>query len=147
MGPCAVERRKGLGGWCNCVGLSPLEPALLPQEDPADGHRRAGALQIGHEGPADLRIGGQLAKVYPTHSPGRDVPDQERPPGEPVVRQECEQLIGGAGRRVFGDRGGAVRSMIAVCRVIRLAKRHPAIPFGGRKSEIVLGARVQAARA
>ncbi len=129
-----------------CVGLSLLEPALF-QEDPADGHRRARAVQIRHEGLADLRVGRQLAEVHPTHPAGRDVPDQERPPNKPPVPQECDQLVSGARGCLCEGRRGAVRFMIADCSITPLADRRPTIPFGGSKAEIVLGADVQAARA
>lgn len=58
--PLRLERRKG-PVVKTCAGLSPLEAALLAQKDPADGHRRARAVQVSHKGPADFRISRQLA--------------------------------------------------------------------------------------
>ena len=47
-----------------CDGLTGLRSAretLLVQEDPADRNRRSGAVQVGHQRTADLRVRGKLA--------------------------------------------------------------------------------------
>jgi hypothetical protein len=85
-------------------GLRSTVMPLLGQKGPAQGHRRARALQISHESVADLRIGRQLPQVHPTDPAGRDVADQERPPGKPPVPQERDQLIGRTGGGLFWDR-------------------------------------------
>ena len=85
-------------------GLRSTVMPLLGQKGPAQGHRRARALQISHESVADLRIGRQLPQVHPTDPAGRDVADQERPPGKPPAPQKRDQLIGRARGTLFWDR-------------------------------------------
>lgn len=136
-------------------GLRSAREALLVEEDPADGNRRSGAVQVGHQGAADLRVRGKLAQVKPAHPAGRDVPNQERPSGQAMPCQEPDQLVGRAGR--LAVRVGSVvmqRRPIPRTRSVRgmiggvggVGQRHPSLSLRRREFEIILRADVQAAR-
>jgi hypothetical protein len=119
----------------------------LGQKGPAQGHRRARALQIRHESVTDLRIGRQLSEVHPTDPAGRDIADQERPPGKASVPQERNQIIGRARWGLLNRRGAiSILTVVAVCSVGHIAQRRPPSTFRSRKPQIILGAHIQTAR-
>jgi len=101
-------------------------------------------VQVGHERPADLGVGRQLAEVYAPHPTRGDVSDQKRPPGEASDREELDQLIGAAGRRVCG-RG--CRILLPLIRAGVVSERHPPGALTDGEIQVVLGAGVEPGRA
>src|SRR5579864_3048062 len=116
------------------------EPSFLVLENPADGHDRPGAVKVGDKRSPDLRIRGQLAEMDPTHAPGGNVADQERPPGQAAAGQRGDQIFGGTGRRrrVHGRNApGVVRTGTAVR---GFEQQSPPNAFESGKFQVVVGA-------
>ncbi len=153
QGPRAAHGANALGV---LRGLLYLGETLVVEKDPADGDRRAGAVQVGHESAADLRVRGKLAQMKPTHPAGGHIPNQKRPPGKAASGQERDQLIGRARRPfVSGARSVLMRRRLVrsapsvrpkIVIVAGLGDRHPPLSLRGRKLEVVLRADVQPAR-
>ena len=75
--------------------IAPVGVAVGPPEEAgSEGDVRARALQVGHEGLADLRLSGELPQVNAAHPPLGDVPHEEHPPAQPASGEGVNEFFG-----------------------------------------------------